>query len=112
MANKLVMLRLYGGEYVMGELDESGAPSILFTTLLNPRIFTFSPAFNGGMRAAFLPVCVFDEKKRESTQIHTSQIWLTIPEENLPKEIVNGYRSEISGIKLADSMPDVPDFGA
>lgn len=105
MANKLMMLRLYGGEYVMGEEDGSYKDSLLYVKLLNPRIFAFGPAIGGAMRAGFMPVCVFDEKKTTETLIHKNQVWLTIPEENLPKDIVNSYRSEISGIKLATDAP-------
>ena len=109
--NKLAMLRLYGGEYVMGELDESYSDSLIYMKLLNPRIFMCSPTFDGSMRAGFAPLCIFDEKKTAETLIHKSQVWLTIPEENLPNDIVNGYRSEISGIKIAKAAPsDVPDF--
>ena len=96
----IVLLRMYNGDYIMGELDaESVSPGK--TNLLNPRMFMMMPTMTGEVRAGFQAVCAFSEKARKSILIDNAQIMVVVGEDELPKEMINGYNSQVTGIKIA-----------
>lgn len=106
MNNKIEMIKLYNGDYIIGERQEV-SPGMYQTTvvdavvLLNPRAFVFMPVGGGQVNAGFQPICVFSKASRKSIRIPLSQIMVTIPNEDIPKEVINGYQSDVSGIEIA-----------
>lgn len=101
---KISLVRLYSGEHVIGEETgrENGGP-----VLANPREISLVPSMGGQVGLAFRPVCMFGEKCKKELSLRIGQVMVEVPEDELPKELVNGYLSEVSGIAVASSVPDV-----
>lgn len=111
MANKIVMLRLYGGEMVMGEVNPvQGDPGKV--SLLNPRVFAVMPSFGGQVHAGFRPVSMFDKDLDKEVAVSSAQVWFETPSEKIPKEIVDRYFSEVSGINIASGADIAAVSGA
>ena len=101
---KVVLLRLYGGEILIGEVVEPVRPdSILANIVLeNPRMVHMVPTVDGvGM--VVRPVCdpFVSDRLRKRIVVNAAHVMFHLDEEELEKELLNGYRSEVLGIKLA-----------
>lgn len=103
--SRIVMLRMYSGDYIIGEEEigvvNNGITVADTTDLKNPRMFVMMPTITGEYRAGFQSVCPFSEKCKKFMQIRNEQIMFKIDEDELGKEMVNGYNSHVSGIKIA-----------
>lgn len=107
--NEIVLLKLYGGEMILGELEPSEVPLSTYikttTTLKNPRALAIVPSMTGGMKVAIGSVCEpFNVKRlKERIVIPDTQIMFQLSESEIDNELVNGYKSEVSGIKIASA---------
>lgn len=113
---EVIMLRLYNGDYIIGEysndtnnVDENVITDNDVIHLKNPREFVFMPSIGGSVSAGFRPLCLFDTSSKERVAIRKDQIMITVKNVEVPKEIENGYRSNISGISIA-SPTDIPNI--
>lgn len=108
-ASKIVLVKLYSGDMILGEKDQTTAslPTHieLNTSLNNPRMVAIAPTMTGQVRIALGSVCEpFNVKRlKEFISIPKTQIMFELSEEEIDKELVNGYKSEVSGIKIAST---------
>jgi hypothetical protein len=103
----VVVARLFSGEHLVGEADGSGGTGKV--SLLNPKEVAIVPQPGGMVGIAFRNVCLFGKSCRERISLPESQVMVVVPNEELPKELVDEYGSEVTGIKTA-SPADVPDL--
>jgi len=102
--SKIVLARLFAGDMILGELEDPAASSDV-TLLKNPRMIAIAPTMAGQMRVALGSVCEpFKVKRlRESITIPKSQIMFQLNEDEIDNELLNGYKSEVTGIKIASA---------
>lgn len=103
MAENIVLMKLYNGEYIIGE--DAGIDRDDITTLKSPRLVVMMPTMNGAMGIALKPVCFpFTSKRlKDSFEVRMAQVMYVLHDElgEIEKDIVNGYKSEVSGVKIA-----------
>ena len=101
--SKIVLARLFAGDMILGELEDPAVGSEV--TLKNPRMIAIAPTMAGQMRVALGSVCEpFKVKRlRESITIPKSQIMFQLNEDEIDNELLNGYKSEVTGIKIASA---------
>ncbi len=104
----VVVARLFSGEHLVGEVDGE-ASEVGKVSLLNPKEVAIVPQPGGMVGIAFRNVCLFGRSCRERVSLPESQVMVVVPNDELPKELVDEYGSEVTGIKTA-SPADVPDF--
>ena len=114
---KIVLLRLFGNEMILGKKrDDDGSGKVV---LDEPRLLVLAPTMSGNIRAVITSVCELFKVKRleEMIEIPKSQVMYELTAEEIGDDIVSGYKSEISGIKIASaaetasinaSKPDEP----
>ena len=103
MVENIVLMKLYNGEYIIGE--DVGLEGDDITTLNNPRLVVMMPTMNGSMGIALKSVCFPFTSKRlnDSFEVRMSQVMYVLYDElgEIEKDIANGYKSEVSGLKIA-----------
>lgn len=103
---KIEIDRLYNGEYIIGEVDNNAEkPEDTEIIMKNPRLLFMVPSQTGSMSVAVKHVCFpFTSKRlKDELVINKSQVMFRLFDElgEIEKEIVDGYKSEITGIKIA-----------
>jgi hypothetical protein len=99
---EIVLVKLYSGDYVIGEVSTDSV-AVGKLCLDNPRIFGIIPTMTGQVGIAFQPVCVFSKSVKKHIDINESEIMCRVGEDELSKELINGYKSEVTGIKIASA---------
>lgn len=103
MAGKIVLMKLYNGEYIIGE--DIGLEGDDITALKSPRLVVMMPTMKGSMGIALKPVCFpfTSLRLKDRFEVRMSQVMYVLHDElgEIEKDIVDGYKSEVSGIKLA-----------
>lgn len=100
----IVVLRLYSGEMIIGKLNQfSDGLSDRQYELEDPRSIMMVPTMRGDVHVVMKPVCSpFAVKRLEkSLTVQHDQVMFRLDQSEIDKELVNGYKSEISGIKIA-----------
>ena len=107
----IVLVKLFNGEMVIGSKKEDG--QIFNITMTNPRAIAIVPTMSGSVRVAMGSVCEPFRVKRlmDEISIPMAQVMFTINEDEIDKELSNGYKSEISGRKIA-SAADAAAIGS
>lgn len=112
MENKIVMLRLIGGEFLIGQKDDTAIVdenSMVATEdtdkirLTDARVFSVQMTGRGAA-IAFLPLFPFTEKPIKElgkVEIDKSVVLQVIDEMYIDGEIKNGYKSNITGIDMS-----------
>ena len=104
---KIKLVKLFSGDMIMGSVEEAAdAPVMEFNVnLYNPRQVAIVPTMNGTMRVALGSVCEpFNVKRlKEFITIPKTQVMFVLEEDEIDNQLVNGYKSEISGIKIASA---------
>lgn len=107
---KIVLVKLYSGDYIIGEVYNN-ASQVGSYVMKNPRQIIMMPNMSGSMSVALKPVCFpFTSKRlKDEITIEKTQIMFTLLDElgEIEKEIINGYKSEITGIKIATAAESV-----
>lgn len=102
---KIKLVKLFSGDLIIGSVEEPDNKTMMEfnVNLYNPRQVAIVPTMNGTMRVALGSVCEpFNVKRlKEFISIPKSQVMLVLEENELDNELVNGYKSEVSGIKIA-----------
>ena len=103
--NKIVLVKLYSGDMILGKkLNDNSDGMMSFTiALADPRVVVVAPTMTGSIRVALGTVCEPFKSKRlkEKIELHKSQVMFELNEDEIDSELINGYKSEISGISLA-----------
>ena len=102
----IIVLRLYSGEMIIGKeiIQEIAASSDASVCRLeDPRSIAIMPTMRGDLHIALKPICVpfAVERLKKNIVIPYEQVMFTIKQDEIDKELINGYKSEISGIKIA-----------
>ena len=105
-SSEIVMLRLYNGDMIIGKRVWNEPLSCNFNLdyiLENPRAIAIMPTMSGGVKIAIGSVCepFRVERLKKRISINSAQVMFALNEDEIDKELVNGYKSEISGIKIA-----------
>lgn len=106
-SSEIMLLRLYNGDMIIGERVWNNEPlSCNFNleyVLANPRAIAVVPTMSGSVKIAMGSVCepFRVERLRKRITINAAQVMFVLSEDEIDKELVNGYKSEISGIKIA-----------
>lgn len=97
------MLKLYNGDFIIGEVNDELKDVDGKILVENPRSFMIIPTMSGTVQVALRPICSPFKSTRlsKSAFVRKDQIMFTLEENELDTEVVNGYKSEISGIKIA-----------
>ena len=112
--NNVTVLRLYSGEMIIGmetqhtaELSCNSPISYdpISYDLKDPRSIVLVPTMRGDLHIAMKPVCApFSVKRLEKELVVPfGQVMFKLDQSEIDKELVNGYKSEISGIKIASA---------
>ena len=98
--NKVVMLKLYNGDFIIGTIDNE-LDGIIY--LNDPRNFMMMPTMTGDIHIALRPISAPFKAPRlnKSCEIRRDQIMFMLNEDEIDTDVINGYKSEISGIKIA-----------
>lgn len=103
----IVVLRLYSGEMIIGKLNlfSDELSDMQYYELEDPRSIMMVPTMRGGVHIVIKPVCSpFAVKRLEkSLTVPCDQVMFKLDQSEIDKELVNGYKSEISGIKIASA---------
>ena len=108
MNNKVKLVKLFSGDMVIGTVEEPVADSPMMefnVNLCNPRQVAIVPTMNGTMRVALGSICEpFNVKRlKEAVSIPKSQVMFVLEEEEIDNQLINGYKSEVSGIRIAST---------
>lgn len=107
MNNKIVMVRTISGEFIIGTINdveivgEEQKPNVL--RLKDSRIFNIQMTGKGAAIAFIPPFPFCTTKIMADIEIDKSNIIMEVNEKDIDLEIVNGYKSNISGIDLSAS---------
>ena len=103
----IVVLRLYSGEMIIGKLNSFSdeLSDEQYYELEDPRSIMMVPTMRGDVHIVIKPVCSpFAVKRLEkSLTIQCSQVMFKLDQSEIDNELVNGYKSQISGIKIASA---------
>ena len=104
----IVVLRLYGGEMLIGkEIPRTDLSCSVYNSydLEDPRSIVMIPTMRGDLHIAMKPVCApfAVERLKKNLVVPFAQTMFAIRGDEIDKELVNGYKSEISGIKIASA---------
>ena len=107
---KIVVVKLYNGEFVIGKEVSSLGERIM---LKDPRNLTLVPSMTGSINIAITSVSMPFKSTRldDMMLINCSQIMFALNEDEIDKEVINGYKSKISGIKIA-SIDDIASLNS
>lgn len=98
------LIKTVGGELYIGYVDDSKT-TYLEMTMNQARNLSMQMTARGPSVAA-MPVVPFAIKSPDSLTIHISNILCSIDEANINKEILDGYKTEVTGI-VAPSKPQI-----
>ena len=101
---KVIMLKMYNGDFIIGSVDEQSLNDMTSAICLHsPRNFAIIPTMAGTVQVALQPICSPFKCPRLSKEceIRRDQVMFMLNEDEIDNEVVNGYKSEISGIKIA-----------
>ena len=104
--SKVVIVKMYNGDFVMGTVDKDAIEDNATIMLNDPRNFIMAPTMNGTVGVALRPIAApFKVPRLEKTiEIRKDQMMFILDEDEIDSEVVNGYKSEISGIKIASAV--------
>jgi hypothetical protein len=100
MNEDIVIVKLIDGEYIIGKCALDTTAEIV---LKDPRLIIMVPTQTGEMGVLFKSVCYpwTSTRLKERMDIYKSQIIFTLYKDEIEKQFIDGYQSEISGIQIA-----------
>lgn len=100
---KIALVKLYNGDFIMGECTENTTDTHL--CMQNPRQLMMMPTMAGTMSMALKPICFpfRCERLKGEVRLESNQILFTMWEDEIDNDIINGYKSEVSGITIASA---------
>ena len=104
--SNIVLLKLYGGTTIIGKRVHPDGESFVDKmnyTLDDPRLMAVVPTMRGEVKVMLASVCEPFKSARLSKRlvVNGAQVMFCLDENELDGDLVNGYRSEIAGIKIA-----------
>jgi len=101
---KVKLIRTISGEYLLG-LSSQASSIDGKIKLKSVRKLSMAMTISGEASVALVPLCPFSIKKQDDLEIKDDFVLFQLNEDELQKELVTSYRSEISGISLVSSGP-------
>ena len=102
---KIALVKLYNGDFIIGECDET-TMTVHILCMQNPRQLMMMPIMTESISGMVLkPICFpfRCERLKDRISIDISQILFIMWEDEIDTDVVNGYKSEVSGIKIANA---------
>lgn len=107
--SNIILVKLYNGDMIIGtkkvpEKNETQNQQVWGRIILkDPRQIMVIPTMTGDIKIAITKVCHPFSVKRleEELFINSTQVLFTLEEDEIEKELLDGYKSEVSGIKIA-----------
>ena len=101
--NKVIMLKLYNGDFIIGSIESNDDNGSNVIGVNDPRSFMMMPTMRGDLQVALRPICspFKSPRLKKACEIRKDQVMFMLDENEIDNEVVNGYKSEISGIKIA-----------
>ena len=105
---EIVLLKLYNGEMVIGKrvYNEPLSCNLNVDYVLDdPRAIAIIPTMSGSVKIAMGSVCepFRVDRLKKRIVISSAQVMFALVEDEIDKELINGYKSEISGIRIASA---------
>ena len=103
---KIKIIRTIQGEYFIGEVANSdgGICETDKITLNHVRKLASQMTMNGAAAVMLIPVCIpINIKPIDTIEVPKSFVLFDIDEDNVQKELIDEYKSEISGIKIVSN---------
>jgi hypothetical protein len=107
--NNIILLKLFNGEMIIGEEDKNtwnlSCEIKTGYKLNNPRSVGIIPTMTGSVQIAMTSICAPFKVARLKKYIYipNEQVMYELHENEIDNELINGYKSDISGIKIATS---------
>ena len=103
MAKKINIYKLYSGGVIIGELDSENENEYV---LSNPRNIAPQMTMQGYVLAMseLIPHKIITSKKIDTVNLLKSQVMIVVDETDVIKEIIDEYRSDISGIDIVSGV--------
>ena len=100
--NEIVLVKLFNGDMVMGKIQTSDTLSREYR-LKDPRLVVMAPTMTGDVRLLITTICAPFKVARlnEDFTIPGIQAMFVLREDEIGKELIDGYKSEVSGIEIA-----------
>ena len=97
----IVLARLFSGELIIGQKSKDIEEGKV--TLDEPRTIAMVPTMSGSVQVALRPICAPFTCPRLTKQyaVPESQVMFILSSDEIEKELVNGYISEVTGIAVA-----------
>lgn len=104
----IVLLKLYSGTEIMGKRVHPEGENFVEAmnyTLDDPRLMAVVPTMRGEVKVMLASVCEPFKSERLSKRlvVNATQVLFCLEEDELDAELVNGYKSEVVGIKIASA---------
>lgn len=101
------LIRLFNGEMLLGEVEdcEDVAGGQGMVDIANPRLMLSAATMGGGVQFIITDVTspLKSDGLNKSISIPRTQVMFGLFENEIDKEIVNAYKSEVSGIEVASA---------
>lgn len=111
---KVVMLKLYNGDFIIGTANSMNMSDNSVDIALNdPRLFMMVPTALGSVGVALRDICApFNVPRlKKSCEFRRDQVLFVLDESEIDNEVINGYKSEVTGIKIATTA-DAASFAS
>lgn len=111
---KVVMLKLYNGDFIIGTANSMNISDNSVDIALNdPRLFMMVPTAPGSVGVALRDVgAPFNVPRlKKSCEFRRDQVLFVLDESEIDNEVINGYKSEVAGIKIA-TVADAASFAS
>lgn len=101
---RIALLKLYNGDMLIGKVPNDMLEGSDYV-LSDPRAIVIAPSMSGGIRVMIASVCEPFKVKRlkERLVVKADQVMFALDESEVDSELINGYKSEVSGIQIASA---------
>ena len=99
---RIALLKLYNGDMLIGKVPNDMLEGSDYA-LADPRAIVIAPSMSGGIRVMIASVCEPFKVKRlkERLVVKADQVMFVLDESEVDSDLINGYKSEVSGIQIA-----------
>lgn len=101
---RIALLKLYNGDMLIGKVP-SGMSEGSDYELSDPRSIVIAPSLSGGIRVMIASVSEPFKVKRlnKHLTVKAEQVMFALDESEVDTELINGYKSEVSGIQIVSA---------
>ncbi len=101
MEEQITLIKLVSGEFIIGTVTQNDESSTVIK-LDKPRLIQFMASPMGQVDLRFMPVCMFTTGDND-IELQRSHIVLQYQETDIQPDLIKGYKTHISGLKIANT---------